>query len=85
MFFGNPLDGFSQIFAFRLNGGHGFSLFYQFAAAKERLSALEIAASRLREQVPRLEEDRFMASDIEAAAMLVPTLGALETIEGPGM
>ncbi len=39
--------------------------------------ALEIAASRLREQVPRLEEDRFMASDIAAAADLVPTLALL--------
>jgi len=27
--------------------------------------------------VPRLEEDRFMASDIAAAADLVPTLGSL--------
>ena len=39
--------------------------------------ALEVAASRLREMVPRLEEDRFMASDIAAAAGLVPTLGPL--------
>jgi histidine ammonia-lyase len=39
--------------------------------------ALEIAAERLRGSVPRLEEDRYMASDIDAAAKLVPTLGTL--------
>jgi histidine ammonia-lyase len=39
--------------------------------------ALEIAASRLRAKVPRLEDDRFMASDITAAADLVPNLGPL--------
>jgi histidine ammonia-lyase len=39
--------------------------------------ALETAASRLREQVPRLEEDRYMAADIEVASQLVPTLGHL--------
>ena len=39
--------------------------------------ALEVAASRLREQVPRLEDDRYMAPDIAAAADLVPTLGPL--------
>jgi histidine ammonia-lyase len=38
---------------------------------------LEAAAERLREQVPRLEGDRYMASDIEAASQLVPTLGPL--------
>jgi histidine ammonia-lyase len=38
---------------------------------------LEEAAERLRQQVPRLEEDRYMASDIDAATDLVPTLGAL--------
>jgi histidine ammonia-lyase len=39
--------------------------------------ALEKAASKLREHVPRLEDDRYMASDIAAAADLVPTLGPL--------
>jgi histidine ammonia-lyase len=39
--------------------------------------ALEMAAERLRERVPRLEDDRYMASDIEAAAEIVPTLSAL--------
>ncbi len=39
--------------------------------------ALEVAAARLRERVPRLESDRVMAPDIEAAAELVPTLGPL--------
>jgi histidine ammonia-lyase len=38
---------------------------------------LEQAAARLRERVLRLEEDRYMASDIAAAADLVPTLGPL--------
>jgi histidine ammonia-lyase len=38
---------------------------------------LEQAAARLRERVPRLESDRFMASDIAAAAELIPTLGPL--------
>lgn len=38
---------------------------------------LERAAARLRERVPRLEEDRFMASDIAAASELIPTLGPL--------
>jgi len=38
---------------------------------------LEEAASRLREQVPRLEDDRYMASDIDAAVALVPALGSL--------
>jgi histidine ammonia-lyase len=39
--------------------------------------ALETAADRLRESVPRLEDDRYMASDMDAAAALVPTLGPL--------
>jgi histidine ammonia-lyase len=39
--------------------------------------ALESAAERLRESVPRLEDDRYMAPDIEAAAQLVPTLGTV--------
>ncbi len=39
--------------------------------------ALEAAAARLRERVPRLEEDRYMATDIAAAAELVTTLGPL--------
>jgi len=39
--------------------------------------ALELAAERLRGKVPRLEEDRYMAPDIEAAAKLVPTLGPI--------
>jgi len=39
--------------------------------------ALEAAVDRLRERVPRLEDDRFMAGDIAAAADLVPTLGPL--------
>jgi histidine ammonia-lyase len=38
---------------------------------------LEVAAARLRERVPRLEEDRYMAPDMTAAAELVPTLGPL--------
>jgi histidine ammonia-lyase len=38
---------------------------------------LEVAAARLRERVPRLEDDRFMAPDINAAADLVPLLGPL--------
>ena len=38
---------------------------------------LEEAASRLREQVPRLEDDRYMASDIDAAVSLIPSLGSL--------
>ncbi len=38
---------------------------------------LEAAAERLRESVPRLEDDRSMAADIEAASRLVPTLGPL--------
>jgi histidine ammonia-lyase len=39
--------------------------------------ALEEAASRLRERVPRLEDDRYMAPDMAVAAELVPTLGSL--------
>jgi histidine ammonia-lyase len=39
--------------------------------------ALEIAAERLREKVPRLEDDRYMAPDIAAATALVPSLGSL--------
>ncbi len=39
--------------------------------------ALEEAAARLREQVPRLEEDRYMARDMAVAADLLPTLGPL--------
>jgi histidine ammonia-lyase len=39
--------------------------------------ALEAAVARLRERVPRLEEDRYMATDIAAAAELVSTLGPL--------
>jgi histidine ammonia-lyase len=38
---------------------------------------LEAAAARLRAQVPRLEQDRFMAGDMATAADLVPTLGPL--------
>ncbi|MDX2438626.1 MAG: histidine ammonia-lyase [Acidobacteriota bacterium] len=38
---------------------------------------LEEAAARLRAQVPRLEEDRYMATDMNIAADLVPTLGPL--------
>ncbi len=38
---------------------------------------LEAAAERLRKSVPRLEDDRSMAADIEAASRLVPTLGPL--------
>jgi histidine ammonia-lyase len=38
---------------------------------------LEEAAARLRAQVPRLEQDRFMATDMATAADLVPTLGPL--------
>jgi histidine ammonia-lyase len=38
---------------------------------------LEEAAARLREQVPRLEDDRYMASDMNTATDLVPTLGNL--------
>jgi histidine ammonia-lyase len=38
---------------------------------------LEVAAARLRERVPRLEEDRYMAPDIAVAAELVPSLGPL--------
>jgi histidine ammonia-lyase len=39
--------------------------------------ALEQAATLLREHVPRLEGDRFMADDISTAADLIPTLGPL--------
>jgi histidine ammonia-lyase len=39
--------------------------------------ALEIAAERLREAVPRLGDDRYMASDMDTAAALVPSLGTL--------
>jgi histidine ammonia-lyase len=39
--------------------------------------ALEEAAVRLRERVPRLEDDRFMADDMATAANLIPTLGPL--------
>jgi len=38
---------------------------------------LEEAATRLRAQVPRLEQDRHMADDMNIAAGLVPTLGPL--------
>ena len=38
---------------------------------------LEAAAAKLREQVPRLEDDRSMASDIDAAVSLIPSLGSL--------
>ena len=38
---------------------------------------LEVAAARLRERVPRLEEDRYMAPGIATAAEIVPTLGPL--------
>ena len=38
---------------------------------------LEEAAARLRAQVPRLEQDRYMAADMATAADLVPTLGPL--------
>jgi len=38
---------------------------------------LEEAAARLRARVPRLEQDRYMASDMAAAADLVPTLGPI--------
>jgi histidine ammonia-lyase len=39
--------------------------------------ALEEAAARLRERVPRLEDDRYMAPDMAVAGDLVPTLGPL--------
>ncbi len=38
---------------------------------------LEVAVARLRERVPRLEDDRLMAPDIAAAADLVADLGGL--------
>ncbi len=38
---------------------------------------LEEAAARLRAQVPRLVQDRYMAGDMATAADLVPSLGAL--------
>jgi histidine ammonia-lyase len=38
---------------------------------------LEVATSMVRERVPRLEDDRYMAPDIAAAAEIVPTLGSL--------
>jgi len=38
---------------------------------------LEEAAARLRDRVPRLEEDRYMAPDMAVAADIVPTLGPL--------
>jgi histidine ammonia-lyase len=40
-------------------------------------SVLERAVEGLRERVPRLEEDRFMAPDMEAAAELVAGLDTL--------
>jgi histidine ammonia-lyase len=40
-------------------------------------TALEAAVERLRSRVPRLEEDRYLAPDIEAARVLVSTLGEL--------
>jgi histidine ammonia-lyase len=49
----------------------------EFQRPLETSPALELAAARLRERVPRLEDDRFMAADIAAAADLVPTLGPL--------
>ena len=49
----------------------------EFQRPLETSPALETAAERLREKVPRLEEDRYMAPDIAAAADLVPTLGPL--------
>jgi histidine ammonia-lyase len=39
--------------------------------------ALEHAVERLRSRVPRLEEDRYLAPDIDAASDLVATLGDL--------
>ena len=39
--------------------------------------ALEVAVDRLRRQVPRLQEDRYMAGDMAVAADLVPSLGDL--------
>jgi histidine ammonia-lyase len=39
--------------------------------------ALELAVERLRARVPRLEEDRYLAPDIEAATELVPGLADL--------
>ena len=39
--------------------------------------ALEEAAARLRAEVPRLEEDRYMATDMAIASTIVPTLGPL--------
>ncbi len=38
---------------------------------------LEEAAARLRQRVPRLEDDRFMASDMATAAAIVPSLAPL--------
>jgi histidine ammonia-lyase len=40
-------------------------------------SVLERAVDRLRERVPRLEEDRYLASDIAIASEIVPTLADL--------
>jgi histidine ammonia-lyase len=49
----------------------------EFQRPLQTSARLEQAAARLRERVPRLEADRFMASDIAAASELVPTLGPL--------
>lgn len=49
----------------------------EFDRPLETSPRLEQAAARLRERVPRLEADRFMASDIATASELVPTLGPL--------
>ena len=39
--------------------------------------SLEAAAARLRERVPRLEDDRYMSPDMAVASEIVPTLGPL--------
>ncbi len=45
---------------------------------------LETAIARLRDRVPRLEDDRYMAGDIAAAAELVPGIGELGGEPGSG-
>jgi histidine ammonia-lyase len=62
-----------------------------FHAPLKSSAALERARARLRERVPRLDQDRYLAPDIAAAADLVRS-GALAAaadvdlpgIEGPG-
>jgi histidine ammonia-lyase len=49
----------------------------EFQRPLETSPRLERAAARLRERVPRLEDDRYMASDMAVAADLVSSLAHL--------